>query len=42
MLNSIYDGKLWMQDNVVDISTDLIHEVTSFRKQGSVPIGEIW
>ena len=29
-----------MQDNVVDISADLIHEATSFSKQGSVPIGE--
>ena len=29
-----------MQDNVVDISIDLIHEVTSLSKQGSVPIGE--
>ena len=25
--------------NVVEISTNLIHEVTSLRKQGSVPIG---
>ena len=29
-----------MQDNVVDISADPIHEVTSLSKQGSVPIGE--
>ena len=29
-----------MQDNVVDIHANLIHEVTSFSKQGNVPIGE--
>ena len=29
-----------MQDNVVDISTDLIHEATSLSKQGNVPIDE--
>ena len=29
-----------MQDNIVDISTNLIHEVTTLIKQGSVPIGE--
>ena len=29
-----------MQGNVVDISSDLIHEVTSLSKEGSVPIGE--
>ena len=36
----VHDGKLSMKDNVVDISADLIHEVTSLSKQGSVPIGE--
>ena len=40
ILSRIHDGKLWMQDNVVDISTNLIHEVTGLRKKGSVPIGE--
>ena len=29
-----------MQDSVVGIPTDLIHEVTSLSKKGSVPIGE--
>ena len=29
-----------MQDNVVDIFVDLIHEVTGLSKQGNVPIGE--
>ena len=29
-----------MQDNVIDISTDLIHQVTSLSKQVSLPIGE--
>lgn len=29
-----------MQDNAVDIFANLIHEVTSLSKQGSVPIGE--
>ena len=29
-----------MHDNVIDISTKLIHEVTSLNKQFSVPIGE--
>ena len=37
-MSRIYDEKLWIQDNVVDISTDLIHEVTRLSKQGSVPI----
>lgn len=36
----IHDGKLWMQNSIVDISTDLIHKVTGLCKQGSVPIGE--
>lgn len=40
ILSRIHDGKLWMQDNVIDIFADLIHEVTSRSKQGSVPIGE--
>ena len=40
ILSRIHDGKLWMQDNVVEISIDLIHEVIGLRKQGSVPIGE--
>ena len=40
ILSRIHDGKLWMQDNVVDISTNLIHEVTSLSKQSSVPIGD--
>ena len=40
ILSRIHDGKLWMQDSVVDISTDLIHEVIGLCKQGSVPIGE--
>ena len=40
ILSGIHDVKLWMQDSVVDISANLIHEVTSLRKQGSVPIGE--
>ena len=29
-----------MQENVVNISSDLIHEVTGLSKQGSVLIGE--
>ena len=29
-----------MHDNVIDIYTKLIHEVTGLSKQGSVPIGE--
>lgn len=40
ILSRIHDGKLWMQDNVVDIFSNLIHEVTGLSKQGSVPIGE--
>ena len=40
ILSRIHDEKLWMQDNVIDIYVDLIHEVTSLSKQGSVPIGE--
>ena len=32
ILSRIHDGKLWMSDCVVDISTNLIHEVTSLRK----------
>ena len=40
ILSRIHDGKLWVQDNVVDILANLIHEVTGLSKQGSVPIGE--
>ena len=40
ILSRIHDGKLWMEDNVLDIFVELIHEVTSLTKQGSVPIGE--
>ena len=40
ILSRIHDGKLWMQDSVLDISTNLIHEVASLSKHGSVPIGE--
>ena len=40
ILSRIHDGKLWMQDNVIDISTDLIHEVIGLSKQCSVPTGE--
>ena len=29
-----------MEDNVVDILDNLIHNITSLRKQGSAPIGE--
>ena len=29
-----------MQDSVIDILANLIHEVTGLSKQGSVPIGE--
>lgn len=31
---------MWIKNNVVDISANLIHEVSSSSKQGSVPIGE--
>ena len=40
ILGRIHDGKSWMQDNVVNIYMDLIHEVTSLRKEGIIPIGE--
>ena len=40
ILLRIHDGKLWMQDNGVDIFSNLIHEVTGLSKTGSVPIGE--
>lgn len=32
ILSRVHDGKLWMGDNVVDISADLIHEVTGLCK----------
>ena len=41
ILSRIHDGKLWMQDSIVDILANLIHEVIGLCKQGSVPIGEI-
>ena len=40
ILSRIHDGKLWMEDNVVDISAKFIHEITSLSKQGNVPIGQ--
>ena len=40
ILSRIHDGKLWMEDSVLYILADLIHEVTSLSKQGRVPIGE--
>ena len=40
ILNKIHNGMFWMGDNVVDISADLIHEVISLSKQGSVPTSE--
>ena len=40
ILSRICDGNLWMQCSVKDISIDLIHEVTTIIKQGSVPIGK--
>ena len=39
-MSRIHDGKLWMQDNVVEIFAYLIHEVTCLNKEGSVPIDE--
>ena len=32
ILTRIHNGKIWMGENVVDISADLIHEVTSLNK----------
>ena len=40
ILSRIHDGKLWMQDSVVDIFADLIHEVIGLCKQDNVPICE--
>lgn len=40
ILSRIHNGEIWMGINVVDISDNLIYEVTSLSKQGSVPIGE--
>lgn len=40
IISRIHDGKLWMENSVVNISANLIHEVASLIKQGSVPIGE--
>ena len=40
ILSRIDDRKLWMEDSVVDILANLIHEVNGLSKQGSVPIGE--
>ena len=40
ILSSIHNGKMWMQDNIVDIYANLIHEVTSLSKQGNVSIDE--
>lgn len=40
ILSRIHNGKFWMGDNVVEISTNLIHEVTGICKQGSISVGE--
>ena len=40
ILSRIHDRKFWIQDNVVDVSINPIHEVTGLSKEGSVPIGE--
>ena len=40
ILSIIHDGKIWMEDSVVDISANLIHEVISLFKHSSVPIHE--
>jgi hypothetical protein len=32
ILSGVYDWKIWMGENVIDISTNLIHEVTRLSK----------
>ena len=32
ILSRLHDGKLWMQDSVIDIFANLIHEVNGLRK----------
>lgn len=40
ILSSIHDEKIWMGENVVEISANLIHEVTSLSTEGSIPLNE--
>ena len=40
ILSRIHDGKFWMEDRVIDITADLIHEVTGLSKEGEMPLNE--
>ena len=40
ILRRIHNGRLWMEDSVVNILVELIHEVIGLSKQVSVPISE--
>lgn len=40
ILSRIHDDFFWIGDNVIDISEDLIHEVTRLCNQGSIPLNE--
>lgn len=42
ILSRIHDGKLWMQDNAINIYVNLIHEVIGFSKKGSELIDDKW
>ena len=38
--SQLHDGKFWLVDNVVEISANLIHEVTALCNEGSIPVNE--
>lgn len=40
ILSKIHNGKFWMEDRVIDITADLIHDVTGLSKVGEIPLNE--
>ena len=40
ILSRIHDNKFWIGEQVVDITSDLLHEVTRVRNKGKIPINE--
>ncbi|WP_044909092.1 hypothetical protein, partial [[Clostridium] innocuum] len=35
ILSRIHNGKFWLEDRVIDITADLIHDVTGLSKVGA-------
>ena len=40
ILGRIHDGNFWLGNNVVEIYTNFIHEVTRLCNEGSIPVNE--